>query len=280
MGLSIRQFRQVYEELEFPFDPPADVRELAHDFGFTYETLSPNSEYAALLENLLRHGEVTTYDLLEDTSPDDSYPKRRDALFTNTFTQLERIGYAEAIYAWGKQTRTYLKYTDRQRYIDSDALDGWCNLLREWAVLEWVKQPTSLTDSHQHWDKLIAKFAPIYERVNLTLEHLPLSLVSRTRLLEIVLHHETRKQALYSTTDQIMAFPKSLWEEFALGPGGSYTSFQLEGRHRINLREWSTILNALSVDDIYILDQWALKDTYRWRKLKIPLPDFRTLNTN
>jgi hypothetical protein len=35
------------------------------------------------------------------------------------------------------------------------------------------------------------------------------------------------------------------------------------------------IVDALSADDMYVLGQWALKDKYPWRHLKVPLPDFR-----
>jgi hypothetical protein len=95
-----------------------------------------------------------------------------------------------------------------------------------------------------------------------------------------VLHHETKILDLETTTDQIMASSKSLWEDFALGPGGGYLSFRLEGRLRINLREWNMIVDALSPDDMHILGEWALKDTYPWRNLKAPLPDFRASSSS
>jgi hypothetical protein len=279
--LSIKQFSQAYDVLDFPFVPPEDLRQVAHDFAFMLEVMMRNEEYAIHLENLLRNNETAALNLLEFTTPEDSYPKRRDALFENTFSHLERLGYAEAVYHWGKQFHSYYKYAHRQKYLDFYVLRTLRLLLRFWAVEESLKQPVSTEHElySSDWEEFIARWSPVY--ANSILVPLELSKTSRTTLQAIMLHHETKEMKLRETMDRVRASPKSLWEDYALYAGGAYLSIVLEGRFRIDLREWKLIVDALSVDEIHILEQWALQNNGRRHlDLRVPFPDFSILNTN
>jgi hypothetical protein len=90
--LSIKQFSQVYEYLDFPFDPPESVRQIAHDYSLTWFMMRQGEDYAHVREILRSTGETSSIDLLEGGSPNDSFVQRRNMLFTNTFAHLERVG--------------------------------------------------------------------------------------------------------------------------------------------------------------------------------------------
>ena len=71
-SLSSPYFDEVYELLEFPFEPPDDLQQIAHDFAFTYMLIMQNPEYANMLDELLNasNSEVNVFDLLVGTSSD------------------------------------------------------------------------------------------------------------------------------------------------------------------------------------------------------------------
>ncbi|MFN8372432.1 MAG: hypothetical protein U0694_06100 [Anaerolineae bacterium] len=76
MSLSLKQFKQVYDYLNFPFDPPENIRQIAHDFAFTLENLHAPKEFIPLLENLRQNGERASVNLLEGISQNDTYKKK------------------------------------------------------------------------------------------------------------------------------------------------------------------------------------------------------------
>jgi hypothetical protein len=258
LTLSTRQFSQFYEKLDFPFNPPNDLREIAHDFVVTRESK---------LGNVLV--ETVSIDLLKGVSPNESYLKSYKPLFENTFFYLEKRGYAEAVYKWGNQTCNYYQNI----YIEG--LNALCRLLRKWAILEWSKQP--ITSAHplysSEWQHLIAKWQPIY--IN-NLAPLELSVHASTALQKIILQHEIRRMEFEQILDIINAAEKSEWEKFALL---EQIWIKNEGRFRIDLREWNMITDTLSDEEVLLLGHWALqhRNQEHYHDLKFPLPNFQTI---
>ena len=72
-----------------------------------------------------------------------------------------------------------------------------------------------------------------------------------------------------------MKSPKTLWEDYALRPGGVGVFFSVEGHFRINLREWNLITDMLSTKDFRILEEWTSHHIDQIHGLKVPLPNFR-----
>jgi hypothetical protein len=260
-GLSIPQFSQVFEDLNFPIKPTEVLRQLAHDFVIGYHTNLGNPIKAS-----------ASIDLLEGVSLNDALDKRVDVLFANTFSRLEQMGYAEFIYAWGKNTADYFNHEDVQQ------LAAWCRLLLKWAVLEQVNNPVS--PDHEaystEWEIVIAKWLPIYTRtppepfIKRTLAPLILSKEARLNLMKIVLQFEAKRERVEATLEQMLAAEKSEWEDFMLRSGGVWLWMKGEGRSQKNLAELNLIAEKLSANEIVILNEWALADTYH--KIKMPLP--------
>lgn len=258
-SLSIKQFLQVYDKLGFPFRPDKNVRQIAHDF--------------AIAEQILRHNstpEKASIDLLGSTYSGDTYKQQRDILFANTFAQLEKIGYAEPIYHWGKQT------TDFQNPINVNSFAAMSNLLRMWAVFEHKEQPHSYNDSSDEIEDLVSKWISVYDQSpSKPLDALHLSLISRSMMQSIVMNQEIRRSNLEATLLSINDAPKTKWEEFAydiIAIGGIW--IRLEGNFSINTVMWKELVENLSSDEIRMVEQWALqhKDRFSWLKsLTVPL---------
>lgn len=287
--LSIEQFNSIYDALDFPFRPLEDVRLIAHDFAFTYYKLlarHPESEYRKPVERLVECGEINTYNLLSGTMPSDPSVKLREVLFENTFSHLERLGYAEAIYQWGKQTQTYIRFADRLKLANIDVIAGWCNLLRVWAVLQWLEQPLSPNDTTLYsddWEKIIAKWKPFYvDYQPQPLTTAPLSLPQSTRLAlqAHILHHEARRLHFMTAVEQMMNSPKTDWEDFVLRQVATYADYKNEGRYRINLQIGRMIVQLLSAAEMTVLEEWAAQHAHQYRGLKVPFPRFDDFNSN
>jgi hypothetical protein len=263
--LSVKQFSRVYEYLDFPFDPPENVRQIAHDFSLTWLMLTHSEDYNHVRDILRGNSETSSVDLLEGTSPNDPFAHRRNTLFTNTFAHLERIGYAEAIYRWGKHTASHYKhkYQTKTQMGLYDMLFPWFLLLRWWTVMEWQKQP--IPPSHplysNVWDDVLAKYGAFQRTFILDL--MPLSAESRIALQAIVLNHAARQLQLETITDEIWASSRTVWEDVALRAGAAYTFFKQEGNFRIETRLWHAIENLLSTDELHLLEQWAMENKKR-----------------
>jgi hypothetical protein len=272
-SLSIKQFCQVHDKLDFPFCPPEAVRQFAHDFVLTYELMNRNAEHEHALEPLLRDGETTTFNLLEGISSDTRYEEKREGLFSNSFTILEQLGYADMIYIWGKQTQDFHESANIQ------SLRAMCRLLRQWAVIEWLNQ--RISPLHELFsvdrERVVLQYAPTYTRSTFPiapLEPLELSEESLAALQVIILDHESKQLGFRNTMDEIRNSSRSTWEDFALRAGAADVWMRLEGYFRIDLREWKTILDNLSQPEKHILEQWALLHKDQERDLRLPLPDF------
>jgi hypothetical protein len=265
--LSIKQFRQVYNQLAFPFSPPEDLRQIAYDFSLTLEIIHRNPEYFSALNTVIESPtfEATSTDLLENLPPNSSYNKQCDMLFSNTFKHLKSKGFDKAIYNWGKQTSIYYQYVDKKKFSNLRALGIWIHLLREWAVLKWIQNPSSPEQHYSEWDVLINKYSRIYSKKNLVLNPMPLSTVSQKHLQVIILSHESSKLLLKTTMNQIMASSKSLWDDYALRAGGANVWIKAESNYQLNLKVWKEMLNLLSPNEVSALEQWGLqyKDQYR-----------------
>jgi hypothetical protein len=262
-SLSIPQFQEVYAKLNFPVNPTDDLRRLARDFviAFDIHLGNPITETASI-------------DLLHGTSLKDGVRKKAEILFTNMFSHLERMGYAKAIFDWGKHTSDYYEYENVKQ------LGSWCSLLLKWAVLEQVRQPILPKDElySRDWEEVMAKWMPIYTRKppepfkQMRLEQLPLWEDASLTLRATILHYEAERLHFETVLEQILASSKSTWEDFVLRSGGSYIWMKGEAIFRIHLREWKTIVDKLSADEMSILEAWGLKDTYH--KIKTPLQNF------
>lgn len=190
------------------------------------------------------------------------------------FLYLEQMGYAAAIYNWGKHSSDHYEYESVRQLI------RWCSLLLKWAILEQDRKPISRNHKlyTDDWNDVIAKWTPSYTRVppepfkQMTIDLLPLSEESSLALRATILQHEAERTYLETTLEIFLDAPKSTWEDDVLRSGGSYIWMENEGRFRINLREWNAIIRMLSTDEMTILEQWGLKDTYH--KLKTPMPSF------
>jgi len=264
-SLSIPQFSHVFEDLHFPFKPTEQLRQLAHDFVIAFEInlghLPPETAFI---------------DLLKGISPNDPSAKRFEILFANTFSYLEKMGYAPLIYDWGRHT------SDFYNYDDVNKLGAWRSLLLKWAVLEQVEHPIQLENEGLYssdWDIVLTKWKDVYTRVppepftKITFAPLPVLEETRLTLLTTILQSEAKQIRLEAILDQILvSAQESEWEDFVLRSGGGYIWMKGEATFRNNLEDWNTITEKLSVDEMEILTTWALKDTYH--KIKLPLPDF------
>lgn len=264
-SLSIPQFSQVFESLRFPFSPTEKLRQLAHDFVIAFEiNLGHPAPEAAFI------------DLLEGVSPSDPSAKRSEALFTNTFSYLEKMGYAPLIYDWGRHTSDFYNYEDVKQ------LGSWRSLLLKWAVLEQVEHPMQIENkglSSSDLDIVLAKWKDTYTRIppepftKRTFAPLPVLEETRLNLLTTILQSEAKQIRFEAVLDQILVSAKvGEWEDIVLRSGVGYIWMKGEAKFRRNLEDWNTITKKLPADEMEILTTWALKDTYH--KLKLPLPDF------
>jgi hypothetical protein len=278
--LSIQQFCQVYDLLDFPFCPPDDLRQIAHDFvlilGVMMGDKGERTGALSWLKVLLHYGETVSVYLLHGTPPDAPYEEKRDALFKNTFTTLERLGYANVVYEWGKETDIYLKYANHEKYLFISSLSSWCTKLKHWdtAIRRPPKppappEPKIYTDE---WWELMEKRPKRFVKPE---KPLLLSDNSRKALQDIIQEFEARKTRIETTINQFMEAPKSRWEEYILKWRLGNMRMRHEGQMRINLQQWGAILDTLSPEDMNILNEWAIQYQDESPRFKVPLPDFR-----
>lgn len=273
MSLSINQFTQFYEEFNFPFNPSESLQNIAHDFALTLEITRRSSDYAHAVENLLRHSEVVSIDLLEGVEPHDTYIKRCEILFTNTFKYLTRMHYANEVFSWGKQTQDYSSFADVK------AVHAWYELLRKWAILEQLSHPISTAHAlySSDWDDVIIRWSRFYGKATVK----PLNLAEASELQAIILSQETRRMHLEITLDQAKASPRNLWEDYVLHAGtAGGTWIKQEGDFRIGLRVWDMIIKGFSSEEIHTLEEWALQYQDQYPNLKIPFPGIHSHNSN
>lgn len=259
VSLSVDQFEKIYDMLDFPFPPRKDLRQIAKDFVIIEEINRGNSV-----------PDAASTDLLQGIASTTSYVERREALFINMFEYLEKKGYAELIYDWGKHTHPFYPFRKVQ------VLAAWCHLLREWTVLESVRQSASFENKlySNEWNMVVTKFAPIYSESSITLEPLLLPSATCAKLQEIVIRSEASQLRLEATMDQIILSPQSVWEDFALRHGAGNTWIRLEGHFRINLREWKSIVDVISTDEMNVLEEWIIHHKSQNSNLVVPMPDF------
>src|SRR4051812_12478840 len=91
-SVSTKLFGLVYDKLDFPFSPSEVLRQIAHDYIIARETLYEETV-----------PESARIDFLEGIMPNDSYQEKCEILFANTFLSLEKEGYGEIIYQWGRE---------------------------------------------------------------------------------------------------------------------------------------------------------------------------------
>lgn len=255
-SLSIKQFRQVYNNLEFPFNPSESVQQIAHDFAFTWDLMNRNPEYTTIRKAVLGDPQASllSIDLLKGTNRDDTYLKRCNALFTNTFIHLENMGFAESIYSWGRQTHGFHKFSDIQ------ALSAlWYPLIGGVIVRSLAKPLSYESLSHStEWGNFVSRYASNYTNSYLTFEDLPLSDISHNLLQTIILKRQEKKTQLENVINILKLTPTNIWEDFALRRGTARIWITLEGSFRVNLHTWNTIINTLSTNEVNILEKWVL----------------------
>jgi hypothetical protein len=264
-SLSMSQFAQVYDFLDFPVFPDEPLRDLARNFSIAEElnrgNLVPENTSNNLFSEILEMG---------------SYIERRNKLFWGIFDRLEGMGHAEAIYQWGRQTKDFQKPAYR------DALAAWGRLLREWAIREWQEQPDHYghddnTNTREMIDKWISIYQSSYQFSPSSLKPLRLSPEALLKVYMIVMQQEQRRFNLEETLIRIGKSPKTAWEKFAFEKGAiGGVWLNLEGQFRINLREWTTLYNALSAEEMHQLVQWGLelRDTESsWKALAVPFSE-------
>lgn len=278
--LSVQQFCQVYDLLDFPFCPPDDVRQIAHDFVLIRDVMlgdkGESTGASRWLKVLLHYGETVSVYLLHGTPPDAPYKEKRDALFRNTFAYLERLGYAEVVYEWGKHTGSYWQHAHRESYSAILCLSDWCIKLKHWDTA--MRRPPKPSEPPEpkiytdEWWELMEKRPkwPVKPKKPLLLSN-----NSQKLLQDIIQEFEARKTRLEISINQIMEVPKSRWEEYILKWNLGDTYIRQEGRMRINLHQWAAILDTLSPEDMNILNEWAMQYHEESPRFIVPLPDFR-----
>jgi hypothetical protein len=290
-AISLPQFHQVAEFLDFPIPISADLRQLAHDFAFSYYEMimnRPDLEGYRAFQKLVNAPvpETVSFDLfkgapIEDTNK--TFYERLNRLYLNTFHHLEAMGVAEEIYRWGKQTRNHYHglRPDIDHLSDFSSLEYWLLVLRNWAGVEWLAHNMSWKagDEIGSWTSLISKLAHILtynsniEERFAQLNRLPLPNTAHT-IQTMILNHEAQILHFLEIVQGLEDVPSSIWEQFCRN---TYTWIKLEGRHRLNLKAWLQIYDLLSLDEIHILEEWMRQHQDDYSRLKVPLPDFRAI---
>jgi hypothetical protein len=281
MAVSISQFSQVSDKLDFPFPikQANHIQGIAHDFAFTYAMLTKNPEHIKAIESLLENTETSSIDVMKGLSTNASFAEKLDTLFTNTFSVLEQMGYADEIYNWCVNTLTYYKLMDNQKYQEVQSLIACFRLFGNGVILDWLEKLKSDTNVQNNvkWKPLIEQYRPFLRQnppqfTNNFFNDLALSEDGNTILREIVLNHETSKFQLGTTIDEIKGASESRWDEYALYNWGAVHWIRLEGQYRINQNAWAKIQSALSKDDLYQLKEWINQQPYYFTVRDLPLP--------
>lgn len=278
-GLSLRNFSGLYDALSFPFQPDDDVRQLAHDFTLTYAKVMNNPETNIALNKILDDSisSQTVFSLVDNVPGEYSVRAKVEALFINTFSQLEEWDVARMLYDWSINTRTYYKYLDRKMHSEVATLNSLIHLLRKWAVLEYMK--SSITPDgakyFDDWHIVIEKYAPLYTRQHSVdfpptyPDTMPLSDELCDQILIITLDYEVQQYYLEHEME-LIENEKTLWEDYVLRSGaGSWTG--LEGCYRSNLEAWQ-IIKILIEDERDDFEQWVCQHKDMHRELT-KLPD-------
>jgi hypothetical protein len=264
--LSIPQFTRVYQYLDFPFYPTEALMQIAKDYCVTDVLLFPNPEYATAIASIVEV-ESPLMDLLGDLSGDASYMAKKIALFENTFLRLEKAGYADTVYQWGKMNAEYYPHIQR------NALNAWIHLLRDWAGQRWQLELQSV-ECGLKTDELAALFET-WQVGSEGFEPMPLPDEISNKIMCIIIRHKFMEFQLDRVMDEIWRGSKTVWEDFALRAGAAYISIGIEGRFKIRFREWRSIATVLTSNELEQLEEWTLSTASQRRKEKgfiIPLP--------
>ncbi|MBC7870472.1 MAG: hypothetical protein H7Y09_06500 [Chitinophagaceae bacterium] len=172
--ISTDLFKSVYPVLEFPFDPPVEVQHLAHDIA-----LLSVQELKALGVGVPVESLKTPFNLyegfVEGLDADTVQSRSDEILFENTFKHLQQLGYAQALYTWGKQSHNF--------YALEKELTNWSLLLQGNTSIEMLK---SLFPS-----KSFARFEALNAR------------------------YVTEINQFVTAVSIVKDVPKSIWENFA-----------------------------------------------------------------
>lgn len=105
-SFSIQQFGQIYNRLAFPFAPSDNLRQLAHAFVLADAVMRRNPDNETALNAILNDSNIAKISnkLVENVAPDTPLLAMQEILFANMFAHLEKMGYAELIYRWGRET--------------------------------------------------------------------------------------------------------------------------------------------------------------------------------
>jgi hypothetical protein len=250
--LSIQQFDQVYDLLEFPFKPTEALRQIAKDFALTFMIFQDNEDYRTAVAHVTSV-EAPSVDLFEGIPSDALYSAKLEGLFTNTFARLEQLRYGNAVYQWGRHNNTF--YSDP----DKRALSAWYRLLARWVIQKWFdsSQLPQCESDGRNWEQILTLLQPYYHPSEEVLKPLPLSDEILEKLQCEILYHEARRIRLVNITEAFLTTPRSVWEDFALRAGNADARIPNEGRLRINLKTWQAVVNLLSSDEMLILEQWG-----------------------
>lgn len=253
--LSLEHCSWVYADLNFPFSPTNDLREISQEFVVAYHTVLGNP----ILDS------VST-DFTTSISLKIPLQERYKILFENTFSRLDKMGYAETVYRWGKHTSDFCKYENVK------SLRAWCRLLYQWAIANQINQPINYPSTFYSpdWAIVLAKWSDIWGKMSF--EDLPLNNESRLAVQSTSLNYQAMYLRFETAWENFGDLPKSKWDDFVLRSTGTFIWTLNEGRFQSDLMLWKTILNSLSSYEIQGLEQWSLLHENRSNERKIPSP--------
>lgn len=292
-GLSIQRFDR-FDYLDLPIEPSETLRRICHDYALTRTLVQNISEYEKAIDRLVSkpNPDYLTYNFInadkldvttirETSRSSGEFVSVMDILFTNTFLELEKYGYAEILFDWGQQTRIYLKHNQRSSYNKCEVLKAVFHLLRKWAVTRWVKQAHD--SSNQEWDNIIEKYSPIYfdpPNPGFDIWHpsdINLPETTKQEIMTLVLRYQAQQLWVETTVEEIESSYNDKWEQFALRAGTVGIWIEAESRHRLNLKAWKLIDGLLNLSEKSVLNDWILEHKEYFDDIESPLPDFTTI---
>ena len=210
-ALSVGQFDLYWKDVGFPFPLPHDLQEIARNFVLAY-----------LIDLGRSIPEQPSIQLRDASNPDDPLVM----IWNNTFQHLQKLGYADTVYRWGKQT--YRNY-DGQNNPVADITTDWDGLLGRWTL-----------------DPTYPEFIPL---------DLPEQIVLKLQL--IVIRNYAKSLQLRLRVEEVKQLRKNTWEQYAFEvlQVGSWLSN--EARFVAGVAKWKTIFELLSDEEISMLEKWG-----------------------
>ncbi|MEQ8675008.1 MAG: hypothetical protein RLP44_20055 [Aggregatilineales bacterium] len=259
-SLSLPRFDEVQSYLDFPLIPSKDVQQLAHDFAVSHMLFMRNPEYAHLFERL--EVEPLNYKFLEQLSSSDSYKQRQYAFFQLMDGELKTLSCDPVIYEWVSQTHTYHKYENRQKLLELNKLNNVCIFLLHWATEFWREHaPSPETEPYSdEWSDLFEDRLRVFSYSKpLQFQPFPLPAEHQSQLQTIVLDFEKQKLRLRITIEDMFNTRQTFWDDLALRAYGAKTWILIEGRMRIQLKQWEAIKSTFMEDEFSQIKVWILE---------------------